>query len=133
MMSKCVQIEEYQSKQFAYYLDKLKGVQEAGRTLLDNSVILFASSISDGHSHSRKNLPVVVFGSGDLPANSRIDQGNFAIFLNAVNWCVDRDRQLSIPPRPVERFQLSLSAADFARLRYALLLDRKSTRLNSSH
>lgn len=64
MMAKCVQIEEYQSKQFAYFLDKLKGVQEAGRTLLDNAVILFASSISDGHSHSRKNLPVVVFGSG---------------------------------------------------------------------
>lgn len=64
MMAKCVQIEEYQSKQFAYFLDKLKGVQEAGRTLLDNSVILFASSISDGHSHSRKNLPAVLLGSG---------------------------------------------------------------------
>ena len=64
MMAKCVQIEEYQSKQFAYFLEKMKGVQEAGRTLLDNSVILFASSISDGHSHSRKNLPIVLFGSG---------------------------------------------------------------------
>lgn len=77
----------------------------------------------------RDNLPfsvrggkLVVFGTGDLPANSRIDQGNFAIFLNAVNWAVDRDRQLSIPARPVERFQLSLSAADFTKLRYTLLL-----------
>jgi hypothetical protein len=55
-------------------------------------------------------------------ANARVDQGNLAIFLNAVNWTVDRDRQLSIPPRPVERFQLALSAADFSRLRYTLLL-----------
>jgi len=77
----------------------------------------------------RDNLPfsvrggkLVVFGTGDLPANARIDQGNFAIFLNAVNWAVDRDRQLSIPARPVERFQLSLSAADFTKLRYTLLL-----------
>jgi hypothetical protein len=77
----------------------------------------------------RDNLPfsvrggkLVVFGSGHLAANSRIDQGNFAIFLNAVNWAVDRDRQLSIPPRPIERFQLTLSAAAFAQLRYALLL-----------
>jgi hypothetical protein len=77
----------------------------------------------------RDNLPfsvrggkLVVFGTGDLIANGRIDQGNLAVFLNAVNWTVDRDRQLSIPSRPVERFQLSLSAADFSRLRYALLL-----------
>jgi hypothetical protein len=77
----------------------------------------------------RDNLPfsvrggkLVVFGTGDLIANARIDQGNLAIFLNAVNWTVDRDRQLSIPPRPVERFQLMLSAADFSRLRYTLLL-----------
>ena len=77
----------------------------------------------------RDNLPfsvrggkLVVFGTGDLVSNSRIDQGNFAVFLNAVNWSVDRDKQLSIPPRPVERFKLSISAADFTRLRVALLL-----------
>ncbi len=77
----------------------------------------------------RDNLPfsvrggkIVVFGTGDLIANSRIDQGNLSVFLNAVNWTVDRDRQLSIPSRPVERFQLTLSAAEFTRLRYTLLL-----------
>ena len=77
----------------------------------------------------RDNLPfsvrggkLVVFGTGDLIANSRVDFGNLAIFLNAVNWTVDRDRQLSIPSRPVERFQLTLSTADFTRLRYTVLL-----------
>jgi hypothetical protein len=79
-------------------------------------------SVRDNLPFSVRGGKLVVFGSGDLAANARIDQGNFAIFLNAVNWAVDRDRQLSIPPRPVERFQLSISAADFARLRYALLL-----------
>ena len=44
------------------------------------------------------------------------------IALNAVNWTVDRDLQLSIPPRPVERFELALSTADFARLRLAVLV-----------
>jgi hypothetical protein len=29
---------------------------------------------------------------------------------------------LNIPPRPIERFEISLSAAEFDRLRYALLL-----------
>lgn len=64
MVAKCVQIETYQSKQFAYFLEKMKSTTEAGRTLLDNSVILFASSISDGHAHSRRNLPIVLFGGG---------------------------------------------------------------------
>lgn len=78
----------------------------------------------------RDNLPfsvpggrLVVFGTGDLVSNQRIaNNGNLPAFLGAVNWSVDRDRQLSIPPRPIERFQLALSAAEFQRLRYALLL-----------
>lgn len=77
----------------------------------------------------RDNLPfsvrggkLVVFGTGDLLANSRLDNASLLLALNAVNWSVDRDHQLAIPPRPIERFQLSLSANDFARLRYALLL-----------
>lgn len=78
----------------------------------------------------RENLPfsvpggkVVVFGAGDVVTNGRIDSfGSQLLGLNAVNWTVDRDAQLNIPPRPLERFYLSLSAADFMKLRYALLL-----------
>jgi len=65
---------------------------------------------------------LVVFGSGDLIANARIaNVGNQSVFLNAVNWTVDQDTQLNIPARPIERFQLSLSANDLAKLRYTLL------------
>lgn len=64
---------------------------------------------------------LVVFGSGDFVANQRIGNGgNLAVFLNAVNWAVERDRQLNVPARPIERFQLALSAADVSRLNYAL-------------
>ena len=77
----------------------------------------------------RDNLPfsvrggrLVVFGTGDLPVNNRIvNAGNLNLFLNAVNWTVDRDTQLNIPARPIERFQLALSADAFLKLRYALL------------
>lgn len=66
---------------------------------------------------------MVVFGTGDLIANNRIanvaDQ-NF--FFGAVNWTVDRDAQFNIPARPIERYQLSLSASELSRLRYTLLL-----------
>src|ERR1035437_2774894 len=65
---------------------------------------------------------LVVFGTGDLIANNRIaGAANLNIFLGAVNWTVDRDTQFNIPARPVERFSLSLSAGELARLRRSLL------------
>ena len=77
----------------------------------------------------RDNLPfsvpggkLVVFGTGDMMSNARIGTGNLSVFLNAVNWSVDRDHQLSIPPRPIDHFQLSLSASDFTKLRYVLIV-----------
>lgn len=77
---------------------------------------------------ARDNLPfsvragrLVVFGSGDFIANQRIAySGNEAVFLNAVNWAVERDRQFNVPARPIERFQLAVSAADLNRLNYTL-------------
>jgi hypothetical protein len=66
---------------------------------------------------------LLVFGTGDIIGNGRIsDLGSQKIFINAVNWTVDRDAQLNIAPRPIEQFQLSLSASDFVKLRYSLLL-----------
>lgn len=65
---------------------------------------------------------LVAFGNTDLVSNNRIGNfGNQSIVLNAVNWCLDRDAQLNIPARPIERFQLSLSQGEVARLRYSLL------------
>ena len=77
----------------------------------------------------RDNLPfsvrggkLVVFGTGDLITNGRIDAASMRLMLNAVNWAVDRDHALAIPPRTIERFHVALSASDFTRLRYTLLL-----------
>jgi ABC-type uncharacterized transport system involved in gliding motility auxiliary subunit len=65
---------------------------------------------------------LVVIGSGDIFSNRRLaDQGCQALSLNAVNWAVDRDTQLHFPPRPIERFQLSLSQEQLAKLRLGLL------------
>lgn len=79
---------------------------------------------------ARDNLPFSVrggrligFGGADWIANGRIASGgNLSLFLSSVNWLVDRDTQLSVPPRPIERFQLSLSQEELTRLRYSLLL-----------
>jgi hypothetical protein len=66
---------------------------------------------------------IVVFGSGDMIANARVtNAGALAMFLGAVNWTVGRDAALNVPPRPIDRFQLSLGAGELARMRYALML-----------
>lgn len=78
----------------------------------------------------RDNLPfsvptgrLVVIGTGDIVSNSRIvNTGNENFFLGAVNWAVDRDTQLNVPARPIERYQLSLNQKELLRLRYSMLL-----------
>ena len=66
---------------------------------------------------------LAVFGNADLITNNRlINGGNLFFFLNTLNWTVDRDTQLNILPRPIERFQLSLSQEELGRLRLGLFL-----------
>ncbi len=84
--------------------------------------------VASERTAARDNLPfsvpggrLVVIGTGDAVTNGRLDNASLLLTLNAVNWCVNRDHQLSIPPRPIERFQLAMSAADFTTLRYSLL------------
>ena len=65
---------------------------------------------------------LVVIGTGDIFSNRRLaDSGCQALSLNAINWAVDRDTQLHFPPRPIERFQLSLSQEQLGKLRLGLL------------
>ena len=65
---------------------------------------------------------LLVIGRGDAFSNRRLaDQASQWLCLNAINWCVDRDTQLHLPPRPIERFQLSLSQEELAKLRLGLL------------
>ena len=80
-------------------------------------------SVRDNLPFSVRGGRLVVFGTGDLIANNRIaDFANLNVFLSAANWAVDRDAQFNIPARPIDRYQLSLSAGELTRLRYSLLL-----------
>ena len=55
-------INRWHAEQLAYLLDKLRAVREGERTLLDNSMILFGSSMSDGNRHDPANLPILLAG-----------------------------------------------------------------------
>jgi hypothetical protein len=48
--------------QYAYLLERLDAIKEGDKTLLDNSMVLFASGMKDGNAHSPYNLPIVLGG-----------------------------------------------------------------------
>jgi len=58
-----LKVNRFFTEQVAYIAGKLDAVQEGERTLLDNSMILFCSSMMTGN-HDNKQLPVVMVGRG---------------------------------------------------------------------
>ncbi|MBL8951114.1 MAG: DUF1552 domain-containing protein [Myxococcaceae bacterium] len=66
----------FYGKQFKTLLDKMDAVVEPnGKTLLDNSLVLWLSEFGDGGAHSSTNLPVVLAGGlqGALRTNRYIN------------------------------------------------------------
>ncbi len=57
-------INRWHAAQLAYMLDRMSEISEGNGTLLDNSMILFGSSISDGDRHNPNNLPIILAGRG---------------------------------------------------------------------
>src|SRR5439155_2948223 len=58
-----LKVNQFFIQQVAYIAQKLDAVQEGERTLLDNSMILFCSSMMTGN-HNNDQLPVVLLGRG---------------------------------------------------------------------
>jgi hypothetical protein len=59
------EIDRYHISILAYMIEKMMTIEEGdGTTLLDNSMVLFGSGLSDGDRHDHINLPVIVLGRG---------------------------------------------------------------------
>ena len=57
-------IDAYLVKTFAYYLERLKATPDGDGNLLDHSMILYGSSLSDANRHTHHDLPICVAGGG---------------------------------------------------------------------
>src|SRR5438128_4694696 len=49
-----------------YVLEKLKAVQEADGNLLDHSIILYGSAMSDANQHNHAPLPIILAGAASV-------------------------------------------------------------------
>ncbi len=85
-------------------------------------------AVASERATAKGNLPfsvaggrLVTIGCADFAANKRLGAlGNLQLTLASINWLVDRDTQLSIPARPIQRLQLTLSREQTSHLRYAI-------------
>jgi hypothetical protein len=62
LMDKIAAINQYHMEQFAYFVAKLKATKEGDGSLLDNTMVIYGSGISDGNRHNHDNLPVLLGG-----------------------------------------------------------------------
>lgn len=66
-MEKLIAIGEWHAQQFAYLLQSLSDRTDVdGRTLLDNTVILWAQELSEARFHTHQNMPFLLAGGGRL-------------------------------------------------------------------
>src|SRR6266850_1058312 len=63
-IAKVVEINIFHMKLFQYFLEKLRAVPEDGGTLLDSSLVVYGSALSDGNMHLYKDLPVLLVAGG---------------------------------------------------------------------
>jgi hypothetical protein len=93
-------INQWHVEQYAYLLEKLKGIREGQGSVLDSSMILLGAGMSDGNAHSPHNVPLVLGGQagGTIATGRYVKYENDAPLSNL--WCSMLNRMGA----PVDRF-----------------------------
>ena len=64
-MEQVARIDLFYMRQLAYFLEKAQQkVDIDGKSILDNSMVLYGSGIEDGNRHVHRNLPIILAGGG---------------------------------------------------------------------
>lgn len=65
-------VNEWHTEQVAYLLKRLQEIKEGDGSLLDHSMIVYGSSLADGHEHGAKNLPLLLAGGAKVIKQGRL-------------------------------------------------------------
>ena len=63
-IEKVIRINIFHSELFAYFLEKLRSTPDGDGSLLDHSMIVYGSALSDGNEHWVQDLPILLLGGG---------------------------------------------------------------------
>jgi hypothetical protein len=79
-MEKKAKVDTFNVSLFANFLQRLKNTPDGDSNLLENSLFLYGSGMSDGNVHNHLNLPVLLAGNaaGQLKGGRHIRAGQLA-------------------------------------------------------
>ena len=85
-------LNRYHASLFAYFLDKLGNLPDGDGTLLDHSLVLYGSGMSDGNSHNHDPLPIVLAGraGGALQGGRHLVQKQLTPMSNLLLAVLDK-------------------------------------------
>src|SRR6267142_2669959 len=63
-IAKVLQINIFHAKLYRYFLERMRSVPDGDGSLLDHSLLVYGSALSDGNMHLYKDLPVLLLGGG---------------------------------------------------------------------
>jgi hypothetical protein len=91
-MDKFALINKYHVEMLAYFLDKLKSTPDGDGNLLDHSLVLYGSSMSNGNQHDHDPLPVVLAGgaSGQLNGGRHVTYAPHTPMSNLLLTVLDK-------------------------------------------
>jgi hypothetical protein len=75
-LEKLVRIQTYHSRLFSRFVERLATTQDGDGSLLDHSIVLFGSNMSNSDKHDSSPLPLALFGHG----NGRIAGGQHVVY-----------------------------------------------------
>ena len=70
-IERVTKINTHHMELFAGFIAKLRSTPDGDGTLLDHSIVVYGSGLSDGNRHTHEDLPVVVVGNGSGFRNGR--------------------------------------------------------------
>ena len=75
-MARLVRVQEYHSRVFARFVQKLADTQDGDGSMLDNAILLYGSNMSNSNAHDHFPLPSAIVGTG----GGRIKGGQHLVY-----------------------------------------------------
>ncbi len=91
-IEKIQKIDKFLASQFAYFVEQMRAVSEGEGTLLDHSMVLYGSGLSDGNRHRHDDLPIVLAGraGGSIQTGRHMQYGKETPLNNLFLSMLDR-------------------------------------------
>ena len=85
-------LNRYHAGLLAYFLDRLSKLPDGEGSLLDHSLVLYGSGMSDGNSHNHDPLPILLAGraGGALQGNRHLRQAQLTPMSNLLLSLLDK-------------------------------------------